>query len=69
VLGAPKAGADSRRCTAAIIPAMRAIMAQWCAPCRRQQAGRLASSLASSVAVSGPSPKSRIIKMAKLRRI
>jgi len=47
---------------------MRAYMAQWCAPCRRQQGGRLASSL-SMKTDSGPSPKNRIRNMEKPRRI
>jgi hypothetical protein len=44
-------------------------MAQWCAPCRRQQAGRLASWLASSADASGDSKKSRTRKMENPRRI
>ena len=52
-----------------IIAAIFAAMAQWCAPFRRQQAGREASSLAWSVAVSGPSPNTRMSRMEKPRRI
>jgi hypothetical protein len=47
---------------------MRIAMAQWCAPCRRQQGGRLASSL-SMKTDNGPSPKNAIRKMEKPRRI
>jgi hypothetical protein len=44
-------------------------MAQWCAPWRRQHAGRPASSLAPSVAARGPKPKNRISEMESARRI
>ena len=52
-----------------VIAAMRIFMAQWCAPCRRQHGGKLASSLPSINADSGPSPKNSIRKMEKPRRI
>jgi len=44
-------------------------MAQWCAPWRRQHAGRRASSLPGKATASGPSPKKRIKKMENPRRI
>jgi hypothetical protein len=50
--------------------AMRMDMAQWCVPWRRQQGGRReSSSLAGSIAASGPSQKNRIRKMERARRI
>ena len=45
------------------------VMAQWCAPWRRQQAGRDASSLAPSVAARGPSEKNRTSRMESARRM
>ncbi len=51
------------------IAAMRMAIAQWCAPCRLQHCGRPASSLPSINADSEPSPKNRIRKMEKPRRI
>jgi hypothetical protein len=53
----------------AIMEAMPIDMAQWCAPWRRQQAGRRASSLPSSMADNGPRPKNRISEMESARRI
>src|SRR5271157_6178032 len=44
-------------------------MAQWCAPWRRQQGGRRASSPASSVAISGPKPKKSTKNKESARRI
>jgi len=44
-------------------------MLQWCAPWRRQQAGRRASSLARKAATKGPSPRKRTRKMDTARRI
>jgi len=44
-------------------------MAQWWAPWRRQQAGRRASRLASSVAANGPSEKNASRKMDTRRRM
>ena len=67
-MGAEKAGFGSRA-KYARIAAMRMAMAQRCAPCLRQQGGRLASSLPSSRTDNGPSPKNRIRKMEKPRRI
>lgn len=52
-----------------IIAIIRLDMAQWCAPLRRQQRGRLDSSLARGIAASGPSQKRRIRKMETERRI
>jgi hypothetical protein len=46
-----------------------AVMAQRCTPCRRQHAGRFASSLPGIAADSGPNPNTRIRKMEKPRRI
>jgi hypothetical protein len=53
----------------AIAAAMRADMAQWCVPWRRQQAGRPESCSAFSVAATGPRPKRRTKKIEKARRI
>ena len=44
-------------------------MAQWCAPWRRQQGGRRASSLAWSVPVRGHKPRNRTMKTESQRRI
>jgi hypothetical protein len=53
----------------AIIAAIRMAMAQWCAPCRRQQGGSRESSLASSVPVRGHRPKNSTMKIEVPRRI
>ncbi|MFP5248684.1 MAG: hypothetical protein ACLGP3_02510, partial [Acidobacteriota bacterium] len=53
----------------ASIAAICIAMAQWWAPFRRQQAGRRASSLAGSTAVSGPRPKNRTRKAVNACRI
>jgi len=53
----------------AAISARRADMAQWWAPWRRQQAGRLASSLSGRSRARGPSPKSRAKNKERPRRI
>jgi hypothetical protein len=52
-----------------IVANMRADIAQWCSPWRRQHAGRLASSLAPSVAARGPKPNKKISEMDSARRI
>lgn len=44
-------------------------MVQWCAPWRRQQAGKRASSLARRVATNGPNPRKMTRKMDTARRI
>jgi len=44
-------------------------MAQWCAPWRRQHAGRDASSSWPKARASGPSPKARASTMERTRRI
>jgi hypothetical protein len=68
VAGAVRVASDPDA-ACSIIAAMCGDMAQWWAPLRRQQAGSVGSSLLSSVAVSGPSPKNRIRKMEKPRRM
>jgi len=45
VAGAVNAGVEPVACASAAC--ISSLMAQWCAPCRRQQAGRRESSLAS----------------------
>jgi len=44
-------------------------MAQWCAPCLRQHAGRRASSLPGSRVANGPRQKKRTSKIESARRI
>jgi hypothetical protein len=68
VKGAVRTGVEPVKALV-IIAAMRMAMAQWCAPCRRQHGGRLASSLAGITAASGPSQKNRIRKKERPRRI
>jgi hypothetical protein len=53
----------------AIMAAICIAMAQWCAPWRRQQGGRRASSLACSVPVRGHKPRNRIMNTESQRRI
>jgi hypothetical protein len=52
----------------AMIAARRLAMEQWCAPLRRQQAGKLASS-SPSAAAKGPRRKTSMSKNETLRRI
>jgi hypothetical protein len=51
------------------IAAIRVVRTQWCAPWRRQQAGRRESSFAGRVAASGPRPKNATRRMESQRRI
>lgn len=53
----------------AIMTAICIAMAQWCAPWRRQQGGKRASSLAWSIPVRGHKPRNRIMKTESDRRI
>ena len=63
-MGAEKAGLPDAVCAF-----IRIIMAQWCAPWRRQQGGRRNSLLAGRAAASGPSPKNKIRMIETPRRI
>ncbi len=51
------------------IAAICIAIAQWCAPCRLQHAGKRESSLAASVPVRGHSPKNSTSRMENPRRI
>ena len=68
VIGAVSIGVDPGS-ACAIMAAICFAIAQWCAPCRRQQGGRRESSLAWSVPVRGHSPKNSARKMEVPRRI
>ena len=54
---------------AGIAAAISMFVAQWCAPRRRQHAGRRVSSLAPSVGERGPKPNKNMKTMESARRI